>query len=129
MNWAQIYKDVQNEIAFLGYRIEDLEKEYTFWYRNLHNGYRKPVAGMAECLRRMDKIKEDSTEYSYLLEIKTHTMKQMDEQLKTLEDNEYKVIKLSLFEGKKLLEVAEIMDISEIWAKKLSSRARKKLAI
>jgi predicted DNA-binding protein (UPF0251 family) len=129
MNWYKIYQEVQNEIMFLGFRIDDLEKEYGFWYSRCFSGGRTPIAPLDVCLRRMNKICEDTIEYVTLLEMKENTKKQMDKQLEGLDEYEYEVIRLNVFEGMKLAEVAKKMYKSEIWAKKVSSRARKKLAI
>lgn len=129
MNWFKIYQEVSNEIEFLTLRIDDLSNEYTFWYRQCHTGHRKPIAPLDTVVNRMFKILEDVKEYEYLKELKENTLEQMDKQLESLEDNEKEVLKLSMIEGMRLWEVAEQMDISEIWAKRLSARAKKKLVV
>lgn len=128
MNWHRIYQEVCNEIEFLRYRINDLEREYEFWYRVCFSDGRKPIAPLNTCLKRMNKICEDTIEYVTLLDIKENTKLQMDQQLLRLDDTEYKVILLSMFEGKKLSQVAKELQFSEIWVKKLNARAMKKLA-
>lgn len=129
MNWHRIYQEVSNEIEFLRYRIVDLEREYMFWYRVCFSGGRKPIAPLDNCLKRMKNICEDTIEYATLLDMKENTKRQMDSQLATLDHMEYKIIYLSMFEGKKLNQVAKEMHLSEIWIKKLSARANKKLAV
>lgn len=128
MNWHRIYQEVCNEIEFLRYRIVDLEREYMFWYRVCFSGGRKPIAPLDSCLKRMKKICEDTIDYATLLDMKENTKRLMDKQLEGLDHMEYRVIYLSMFEGKKLKQVAEEMHQSEIWIKKLSARAQKKLA-
>ncbi|WP_419877689.1 hypothetical protein [Brevibacillus centrosporus] len=125
METIQSYNDLCKEIDIFEIRINDLEREYKFWYHACFGSSRKVSVPLNVCLDRMEVICDQVEAYSTILEEKEKTRKSIEERMNEFDGLEYKVRYMRDVEGKTLAEIAADLGYSYSWVKKISHWAKK----
>lgn len=118
---TQLYQDLCREIDIMEIRINDLEREYEFWYKACHGIGRSQIP-LDVCLERMKEICDQVEMYSMILEEKEKARRDIESQLEQLEGIESKIAYMRDIQGKTLLEISIDLGYSYDWVKKLSAR-------
>ena len=122
MSITKSYHDLCKEIDILETRIEDLEREYKFWYANCFGKDAWQQFPLDICLNRMKEICDLVETYVTILDEKEKTRKEIEKHMSEFEGIEYKVAYLRDVKGMTLPEVAADLGYSYDWIKKLSAR-------
>lgn len=121
MIYKNLYQELCEEIDTLEWRIEELEKEYKFWWSNCFGAGKAPLD---ICLNRMKEICDLVDMYSQALSQKIRSKREFEQRLSKLEGVEGKVMYKRMVEGKSLQEIAHELNYSLDWIKKVSSRVK-----
>lgn len=118
------YMDLVNEIVLLEYQIQESLNERNDWFftGRLGSKYRLDVAS-----ERLDKLSERIEWLVERSDRKKEIKKQIEEKLKELTGIEYKVAYMRVVESKRLEEIAEELNFSVDWIKKVSAKVSKHL--
>jgi len=113
------YMDLTNEISILGFQIEQSLKEREDWYFTGRLGSKYRIDTVAE---KLDKLAERIEWLTERYDSKQTIKKNIEEQLKELNGIEYKVAYMRIVESKRLEEIAEELNYSVDWIKKVSAK-------
>lgn len=118
------YMDLTNEIELLEYQIQESLNERNDWYftGRLGSKYRLDVAS-----EKLDKLAERIEWLVERLERKKEIKKRIEGKLKELEGIEYKVAYMRVVESKQLEEIAQELNFSVDWIKKVSAKVTRHL--
>lgn len=118
------YMDLTNEIAILEFQIQESLNERNDWFftGRLGSKYRLDVAS-----EKLDKLAERIEWLVGRLERKKEIKSHIEEQLKLLTGIEYKVAYMRVVENKRLDEIADELNFSVDWIKKVSAKVTRHL--
>lgn len=122
----ELYRDLLNEIDIIQIRINNLEKEYDFWYDASIKPNTMEAFPLDICLKRMEKICNQVEQYSTILDEKEQTRKEIEQRMAAFEGLENKVVYMRDVLRMTLPEIAADLGYSYIWIKQISARVRRK---
>lgn len=112
------YQDLLIEIDIYIKRLEDLQREqYALTRLRWNNG-----VGYDLFIEKQVELNNKVAIVQAIVDDKRETQKDILEKLKQLEGLEYQIAYKRFVEGKTLNEIADELNISEIWAKKKSAK-------
>lgn len=119
------YNDLIAEIDILEYQLETCIAERENW--NFFGGRFSRGVPLDIAAEKMDKLSERIEWITERLDRKKDIRSNLERRLSELEALDYKVAFMRIVEGKKLYEIAEELDLSEDWIKKVSARVTRHL--
>lgn len=127
MTVMQSYQDLCKEIDILETRLRDLEREYTFLYKQgWTNGNKRPIMGMGLIIERLEWIIEEFKTLEQVLQWKYETKEEMEKKINQLEGLDYKVAYMRDIKGMPLIEIAAELGYSYDWIKKISAKTQRR---
>lgn len=116
--------DLTNEIAILEFQIQESLNERNDWFFTGRLGSKYRIDTAAE---KLDKLAERIEWLVERLERKKETKTRIEGQLKELNGLEYKVAYMRVVESKHLEEIAQELNFSLDWIKKVSAKVTRHL--